>query len=188
MRKLSHARRVPGVIVLLSVVQIASAFYDPAPQRWVNRDPMGEPGVEPLLAKQDRKIQPQEASLYKFLANNPVSQMDALGLWYDTITAYMRGCTTFPTAQSRCGCYCAPVTTGSSDSKDCIDGCMRCEKLATGAFKGKPDPMSLCLCFCEWENKKAKKNGEKTTDCGKVCGKVVPKKCQDPNENEADFP
>jgi RHS repeat-associated protein len=45
--------------------QCGQCFYDPGSQRWINRDPLQEPGG---------------ANLYTFIANAPVSNCDPLGL------------------------------------------------------------------------------------------------------------
>ena len=46
----------------------AYGFYDPGPQRWLNRDPVGEIGG---------------MNLYAFVSNEPVGTTDDLGLWSD---------------------------------------------------------------------------------------------------------
>jgi RHS repeat-associated protein len=64
-------------------------FYDPTLQRWLNRDPIGEPGFEAV-----RRINPwggirsgglpaelsQGPNLYTFVRNNPANFVDPLGL------------------------------------------------------------------------------------------------------------
>jgi RHS repeat-associated protein len=42
-------------------------FYDPATQRWLNRDPIAEEGG---------------VNLYGYVGNNPISGVDAFGLWW----------------------------------------------------------------------------------------------------------
>jgi RHS repeat-associated protein len=54
-------------------------FYDPNLQRWINRDPIGEAGFESSRG-QFASIRAGEPNRYMFLANNPVDQVDSLGL------------------------------------------------------------------------------------------------------------
>lgn len=54
------------LLALLSAPHLASAYYDPGVQRWINRDPLGEKGS-------------RNAS--QFVANNPPNEMDPLGWW-----------------------------------------------------------------------------------------------------------
>ena len=44
----------------------ANAFYDPGTQRWLNRDPIGEWGGK---------------NLYRFVYNDPITQIDFFGFW-----------------------------------------------------------------------------------------------------------
>ena len=70
--------------------------YDPETGRWLNRDPLGEPGFELLTgasqptraeeenddAEGDNSFTPSEnLNLYRFVSNDPISAFDALGLW-----------------------------------------------------------------------------------------------------------
>ena len=58
-------------------------FYEPALQRWLNRDPIRELGFEALRARYTRKGKPTRGdgdNLYKFVDNSPISQWDYLGL------------------------------------------------------------------------------------------------------------
>jgi len=54
-------------------------FSVPSLQRWLNRDPLGEPGFELLLGRKANVIG-DGANLYAFVHNNPVTQIDPLGL------------------------------------------------------------------------------------------------------------
>lgn len=54
-------------------------FYAPNLQRWLNRDPLGEPGFETLRRKQP-SILGDGPNRYLFVRNNPVSKVDYLGL------------------------------------------------------------------------------------------------------------
>ena len=53
--------------------------YQPSTGRWVSRDPLGEPGFE-LLRQAGEDIASPAANLYAFVRNNPVNQIDPLGL------------------------------------------------------------------------------------------------------------
>jgi len=76
------------LLALLSAPHVASAYYDPGVQRWINRDPIGQSGFE--LARNSRLritwsfLQPAERfegpHLYVFTENAPISRVDALGL------------------------------------------------------------------------------------------------------------
>jgi len=63
----------------------ANAFYDPSVGPWFNRDPLGEPGVEVTNATQGTKRKTvfaevvEDANLYRFVRNNPVSVVDSDG-------------------------------------------------------------------------------------------------------------
>lgn len=53
-------------LLWLILATSASAFYDPHIGRWINRDPIAENGGE---------------NVYRFVDNDPLSHIDALGLW-----------------------------------------------------------------------------------------------------------
>jgi len=50
--RMNFFEMVLTLLVFLFSSHVASAYYDPGVQRWVNRDPMGEPGFEVLERKQ----------------------------------------------------------------------------------------------------------------------------------------
>lgn len=56
--------RLVLVLVVLTGLPPASAYYDPGVQRWINRDPVGERGG---------------LNLYGFVSNAPVTKIDPLG-------------------------------------------------------------------------------------------------------------
>jgi uncharacterized protein RhaS with RHS repeats len=64
MSKLTLALTIATTLTA-STAQIATAFYNPEIGRWANRDPIGEGGG---------------VNLYGFVANNPASNADPLGL------------------------------------------------------------------------------------------------------------
>jgi RHS repeat-associated protein len=54
--------------------------YDPSLQRWLNRDPMGEPGFQ--ITRSRKAAEPEgEPNCYLFVGNNAVSRLDYLGLF-----------------------------------------------------------------------------------------------------------
>jgi RHS repeat-associated protein len=61
-------------------------FYDPGTQRWINSDPLEDPGFQELSSASG--IGNRNGNLYVFVANCPVVDMDALGL----ATAVPRNC------------------------------------------------------------------------------------------------
>jgi hypothetical protein len=63
-----HQKRLLGfltLLTLLAVPHLASAYYDPGVQRWINRDPMEEDGG---------------LNLYADVLNDPIDRYDVLGL------------------------------------------------------------------------------------------------------------
>ncbi len=60
-------------------------FYDPYLQRWLNRDPYGEPGADLLRfhssneSRDFAELLPENFNLYAFLRNNPISAYDPYG-------------------------------------------------------------------------------------------------------------
>jgi RHS repeat-associated protein len=76
-RKLS--RTLAPLLLLLTSSQITSAWYDPSLQRWINRDPIGEPGFEttrrPLVNEYA-----DGPNLYAFVLNGPLNEVDYCGL------------------------------------------------------------------------------------------------------------
>jgi hypothetical protein len=67
-----------GTVVLLGWPGEADAFYDPAPQRWINRDPFEDYGFQELSDQHGK--QRTDGNLYVFLDNNPLLKNDTWGL------------------------------------------------------------------------------------------------------------
>src|SRR5207249_4362990 len=56
-------------------------FYDPNLQRWINRDPLGEPGFELIRGTSDYvSVTGDGPNLYAFVRNGPLQAIDLLGL------------------------------------------------------------------------------------------------------------
>ena len=54
-----------ALLALLSAPHLASAYYDPGVQRWINRDPLAERGG---------------MNLYAFVSSEPIGRLDPYGL------------------------------------------------------------------------------------------------------------
>ena len=68
----------PTLLALLSASHLARAYYDPGTQRWINRDPLGDPGFE--LLRQRGLRMTLDPNAYRFVQNDPVDHLDELGL------------------------------------------------------------------------------------------------------------
>jgi RHS repeat-associated protein len=67
------------LLALFSAPPLASAYYDPGVQRWINRDPLGEAGFERLrIGASD--VTGGGPHLYAFVRNSPTSSTDLFGL------------------------------------------------------------------------------------------------------------
>jgi RHS repeat-associated protein len=69
-------------IALTGLLPSARAFYAPAAQRWLNRDPLGEPGFE-MVQGELANVVGDGPNLYCFVGNSPLNEFDALGLERD---------------------------------------------------------------------------------------------------------
>jgi RHS repeat-associated protein len=80
--KLTRSRPIlwAAMLTLLASVQLTSAFYDPTVQRWINRDPVGEPGFT-VLARSTAKTEGDGPNSYLFVNNEPVGRVDPRGLF-----------------------------------------------------------------------------------------------------------
>jgi RHS repeat-associated protein len=62
-------------------------FYDPNLQRWLNRDPLGEPGFE-VLRGDDTDVLGDGPNRYAFVQNSPVNYHDDDGLFLGGFKAW----------------------------------------------------------------------------------------------------
>jgi hypothetical protein len=75
-----------GMMVWLAVVQTGWCFYNPSTGRWLNRDPIKEPGFSQLARPSFRKNKTPDGNPYRFLHNDAIAETDYLGLWYNIFT------------------------------------------------------------------------------------------------------
>jgi hypothetical protein len=83
------------VLLVVTLVQTAQAFYNPSTGRWLNRDPLGD---EVFLRLKSR-LQPREiiqqlrrealSPLFSFVGNEPITRADANGLLTITIPPWV---------------------------------------------------------------------------------------------------
>jgi RHS repeat-associated protein len=67
------------LLALGSAPHLASAYYDPGVQRWINRDPKPEIGHRRLTSAGWGGFE-DGVNLYEFVADNPVGKVDSRGL------------------------------------------------------------------------------------------------------------
>ena len=76
MKSILHRIALPvTALILLCGTQVAPAFYDPGVQRWINRDPIDDPGFAETHGPRGH-----EPNLYELVRNNPVNFVDPQGL------------------------------------------------------------------------------------------------------------
>ncbi len=68
------------VVVLWAAPQPAMAYYDPGVQRWINRDPVVEPGHFVHRNRHSVQIGVKEQNLHAFVRNVPLDRVDVYGL------------------------------------------------------------------------------------------------------------
>ncbi len=143
---------------------VRNRYLHPQLGVWLTRDPIGY---------QDGP------NFYFYVRNRPINLVDPTGL--DSISDYYKKCAELLDATDRCNCFCAPVTTGSADSQQCVNNCEKCASLATAIAKGSVCTYAneLCLCLCTLANKKLKESCLPTIDCTKSCNKYAPPCCEE---------
>lgn len=112
-------------LALAGIPSQTNAFYDPAPQRWINRDPIGERGG---------------AHLHGFVRNKPVESVDRNGL--DGVSVVPRGKDKKAPA---CGTLCQRATNpnsipvpGVGHISDFLSGLITPHVVVVGGLPGQP--------------------------------------------------
>ena len=168
-----------ALLLFLFSLYSAKAFYDPGIQRWVNRDPLGEPGFETVRAGTPTP-QYGPPKTYLFLENAPNGFVDSDGLSIIAIPIPVGGgalanpiggalcggaaigavlCWAFPNAMTKpgewIGNWVCPARKLSPQKakKQCIDECSE-KALPTGSYDGAPffKCMRECMKRNGWPN------------------------------------
>jgi RHS repeat-associated protein len=140
--------RVLTSLTLLLVPQLASAYYDPGLQRWINRDPLQESGFARRRGSAPVS-EPEALCLYRYADNDPVHNIDAFGLRigdYGNWCGYTRsGQNGGPIDQVDLACmlhdYClATLADACTNFKPCNR--LFCDMVAGADCSKSPDPKS----------------------------------------------
>jgi RHS repeat-associated protein len=136
-----------AALFTISFQPTARAHYHPGLQRWINRDPIHEPG---FLSIQQYKFtwRPElEVNVFAFVPNNPVSFIDPYGLQQAGPVQCARKrihqeCNSpgggTPSTED-CQIVCIYLYNKAPDdriTRECMDDCERC----TGVFRPRPRP------------------------------------------------
>jgi len=81
-----------AILFALLTAQAALAWYDPSTQRWLSRDPIGEPGFEALrIATQTASLPPSVSPqmLNRWIVRDPVPQIKNKKLFSDAPNRYL---------------------------------------------------------------------------------------------------
>jgi RHS repeat-associated protein len=101
-------------------------YYNPSTGRWPSRDPLNEPGFLQLANNHsdDKTALDNNANLYRFIGNDPTSQMDPFGLWgTDVHHRIVEDWLTDPKYKNYpCGCCTIDVISLIEHGSDDVDG------------------------------------------------------------------
>jgi hypothetical protein len=114
----------------------AQAFYNPSSGRWLNRDPLDEQGFMLLTMKQQlaqshdseegdeapARHKQEQLNLYAFVHNDPIDQVDYLGLYGSSVDNAVRACMALPTPAARAKCFkdLIDLLGGGQSAKCCV--------------------------------------------------------------------
>ncbi len=103
-----------ALLVYFSSVSTVLAFYDPGTQRWLNRDPIQEPGG---------------INLYNCVGNNPVNKIDPLGLIEEGAAELAAEPTLLMDDAEIAGYRAAQAAKKAADAKKIADACERAKEI-----------------------------------------------------------
>ena len=78
MEQIPQLLRLLPFLALAASLQLTLGYYDPAAQRWINRDPIGDPSF--LVRAEPPSDREAGFNHHTFVGNNPATQWDAAGL------------------------------------------------------------------------------------------------------------
>jgi RHS repeat-associated protein len=121
-------------------------FYDPGTQRWINRDPLGEKGLEAIRRSAVNLNLPSEAvegpNLYAYVGNSPTSRTDPKGLfesqWPKNLVAACLKCGG-PAGRAACCIWANRV---------CVEGCVEEYGVAAPPDQENPTLYKICILDC----------------------------------------
>jgi hypothetical protein len=87
MKQIPQLLRLLPFLALAASLQITLGYYDPAAQRWINRDPADESGFRYLRPNQGPPESAGDSTYYTYVANAAPTSVDAYGL-----VAFSKGC------------------------------------------------------------------------------------------------
>jgi hypothetical protein len=128
-QRLSQLRCWLVLFSLAASLQITPGYYDPAAQHWINRDPLGEVGIEALSTMQ-ASLFGGGPNVFIFVSNGPTIWWDAFGLQdgqYDTGRCKAR-CHDWADALAAQGGFNAAKAL-----QNCFEGCDRDPKYVPGS-------------------------------------------------------
>jgi RHS repeat-associated protein len=131
-------------------------FYVPELQRWPNRDPINELGHQTLRAKRTYRVRPDDANLYGFVHNNPLSKIDPDGRHPVVGGGIIVGVGVgLGYCLDRLGCWArvsAALSNGESEAdRVAPDGSTH--RGATAVEGGDADALTHCIAACNLGNR-----------------------------------
>ena len=86
MKRIPHLRLLLPFLVMAASLQLTLGYYDPAAQRWINRDPLGDAGsvAYDQMPRPDSYVaylrSQTEGNVDLFINNAPLTRIDPFGL------------------------------------------------------------------------------------------------------------
>ena len=135
------------ILINLAVAPVASAYYDPVVQRWINRDPLEDQGSFSQIGSPRFRVL---LSTYRFVSNNPISLHDPLGLQ-----------TQNECLQAASDRFNACLFYARQDYNACLRrGICFCNVVCSLRFRSPPtgtptSPVNACITACLWGYERA---------------------------------